>query len=154
VSRFFVGKLVLVSFLHVVASTVPKVVSDNRVYGGWRSIAAAECESLVWQVGGLLLNEAERNARVVSRSEVVLIVGSHCFRLQRHLVQLLEVTGILSRNGRALMDSPVANDLVGSFAVREQVVLSKSEVLGWQVSSEGLGLADVVLNEKNVSLLA
>lgn len=52
------------------------------------------------------------------------------------------------------MDSPVANDLVSSFTVRQQVMLSESELIRWQVSSEGLSLSDVILNKKNVSLLA
>jgi hypothetical protein len=78
----YVGELVLVSLLHVISSTVPKVVRDHGVHGGWGSIATAESESLIWQVGWLALYEAERNARVMCRSKVVLLVSSNCFRLK------------------------------------------------------------------------
>jgi hypothetical protein len=44
--------------------------------------------------------------------------------------------------------------LVSGFTVRQQVMLSESELIRWQVSSEGLSLANVVLNKKHVGLLA
>jgi len=95
VARFFVCKLILIALLHVVAGAVAKVVGDHSVHGGWGPVAAAKSEGLIWQVGGLALHESKRNARIMRSPKVVLVVSGHGLSFQGHLVQFLEVTGIL-----------------------------------------------------------
>lgn len=124
VCMFFGGILALVSLLHIVASLVPKVVGDHSVDRGWGPIASAIGEGFRGQELSLLWQNAKWNSSVMGTPKVVLLVGSDSLVSHGHLVELLEVTGVLSRGRRVLVDSPVPHNMVGGLTVGQQIVLA------------------------------
>lgn len=98
VSSFFLCIHICVSLLHIISSTVAKVVSDHSVHWGWGSVSLAKSEGFIGKVCGLVLHESERNARVVRSAELVLFVSGDGFSLEGHFVKFLEVTWVLTCN--------------------------------------------------------
>lgn len=146
--------LVYVLSLQHGASLLTVLVGENGIDWGLGSIALTVSELFSWQHHGLVSNEAEGNSSVVRGSEFVLVTGVNRARLEGHLVQLLEVTGVMMSLLRALVKLPLLGDILGGFTVGKQLWLSVDEGVLWESTSSWLRFANVVLHKETVGLLA
>ena len=82
-------------------------MGNNSVYRGLGPVASTISEFFGREQDWFLRDHTEWNSRVVRLSKFVDILGSNGASLDRHLVELLEITGIHSCFVRALVHLPL-----------------------------------------------
>ena len=100
----------MVTLLHVAARLFAVLIRQDSVNGGLWPIALAVSELLAWKHHRLLWNQAEGDTGVVRSSELVLIARVDGAALERHFVELFEVTWVLCRLLGALVQLPFSGD--------------------------------------------
>jgi hypothetical protein len=86
------------------------VISNDRVNGGLRSVFSSVYELFAWQLNGAFVDDTEGDPCVVALAEVAELGRSKLLFLDRHLVELLKVTGVRLVDSRGLVRMPFVDD--------------------------------------------
>lgn len=86
------------------------VISNDRVNGGLRPVFPSICKLFAWKFDGALINDTEGDPGVVALAETAKLGRGKLLFLDRHLVELFEVTGVRLVDCRGLVRMPFVDD--------------------------------------------
>ena len=96
--------------LQLLTCLLSVVISNDGVNGGLRPVFSSICELFTRKFDGALINDTEGNPGVVTLSETAKLGRSKLLFLDRHLVELFEVTGVRLVDCRGLVRMPFVDD--------------------------------------------
>lgn len=87
--------LIDVALLQFTSSCRSVVIGEDAVDGSLGSVALSVAEFTTWKHNWPIFNDTEGDSCVVGSAELILIARIHGARLERHLVQFLEIARVL-----------------------------------------------------------
>lgn len=93
--RTYHFSLIDVALLQFTSSCRSVVIGEDAVDGSLGSVALSVAEFTTWKHNWPIFNDTEGDSCVVGSAELILIARIHGARLERHLVQFLEIARVL-----------------------------------------------------------